>query len=799
MQVPQELVDAIIDKVALLQDNSRGRLSSPERELRACSLVSHPFLPRSQLHLFAAINCRRRSSDLANFDRLLAESPRFGELYVRYLALRLQFQSQTSDHMKTLVVPRILRLLPGLTHLLLDFGRAYTFADRFWGSQPGLLQTSLHATLSLPYLQSLCLSKLIFANVSELEILLSHAAGLKELILDHIIFHDSEPVRRSGVLDEPRVVIESLTLDSFARTVDAMVSSFSTVDIKHLRSLQLVSTPLFPLLKVNAQTLQKVRIAYSQGTVFDTSILEGNQTLRSIELKDVTPNLITSSLQLFGPLSHLKALKTISLCLATGLDVEDAQWSRDWPTLNASLAQAGDSLEDVFLSTYEYFNTHAPPDLARMKQRLPSVAGKISLTTESAALVVEHAALGLLLLADGPRDMQVPQELVDAIIDKVALLQGNSRGRLSSPERELRACSLVAHPFLPRSQLHLFTAITCHRNSSDFAKFDRLLAESPHIGELYVRYLALQFQLKSQTSDHMKTLVVPRILRLLPDLTHLLLDFGRAYNPVDLDWFWRSQPSLLQTSLRTALSLRSLRSLCLTKLNFDNVSELETLLSHAIGLKELILDHIIFRDSEPVRRSGVLDEPRVVIESLTLDYLERAVDAIVSSFSTVDIKHIRSMVLISTPMLPLLMANAQTLQKVRIVYSPGEPFGPDISAANQTLRSIEVKENNYNIASSLQVFGYLGHLKALKTISLHFAAPHWDADDGGNVVDWPKLNASLAQAGDALEDVFFSAYSNTRALPDLVRVKQRLPSVATKISIVPTNVFSRNYTFGPQL
>jgi hypothetical protein len=167
--------------------------------------------------------------------------------------------------MKTLVVPRILRLLPGLTHLLLDFGRAYTFADRFWGSQPGLLQTSLHATLSLPYLQSLCLSKLIFANVSELEILLSHAAGLKELILDHIIFHDSEPVRRSGVLDEPRVVIESLTLDSFARTVDAMVSSFSTVDIKHLRSLQLVSTPLFPLLKVNAQTLQKVRIAYSQG------------------------------------------------------------------------------------------------------------------------------------------------------------------------------------------------------------------------------------------------------------------------------------------------------------------------------------------------------------------------------------------------------------------------------------------------------------------------------------------------------------------------------------------------------
>jgi hypothetical protein len=58
------------------------------------------------------------------------------------------------------------------------------------------------------------------------------------------------------------------------------------------------------------------------------------------------------------------------------------------------------------------------------------------------------------------------------------------------------------------------------------------------------------------------------------------------------------------------------------------------------------------------------------------------VDAIVSSFSTVDIKHIRSMVLISTPMLPLLMANAQTLQKVRIVYSPG-PFNSSMHCLQQ--------------------------------------------------------------------------------------------------------------------
>jgi hypothetical protein len=163
-------------------------------------------------------------------------------------------------HEKTLLIPRILHLLPDLTHFVLD---TYDFADQ---SQPGILQTSLHATLSLPCLQSLCLTDLNFANVSELETLLSHSTRLKELILDDIGFDDSS-VQRVGVLDEPpRVLIESLTLDSLSgRAVDTMVSSFSTVDIRHLRSLALVATPTFSLLKANAQTLRRVRIAYSKG------------------------------------------------------------------------------------------------------------------------------------------------------------------------------------------------------------------------------------------------------------------------------------------------------------------------------------------------------------------------------------------------------------------------------------------------------------------------------------------------------------------------------------------------------
>jgi hypothetical protein len=111
---------------------------------------------------------------------------------------------------------------------------------------------------------------------------------------------------------------------------------------------------------------------YSE-TPFDPDILAGNQTLRCIEVDDFDYSL-ASSLHHFGPLSQLKALKTISLYVATDLD---AGWNIvDWAKLNALLAQAGTGLEDVFFSAY--LPSGAPLDLALVKQRLPAVAGKIS-------------------------------------------------------------------------------------------------------------------------------------------------------------------------------------------------------------------------------------------------------------------------------------------------------------------------------------------------------------------------------------------------------------------------------------
>ncbi|KAJ7286569.1 hypothetical protein C8J57DRAFT_1497215 [Mycena rebaudengoi] len=142
--------------------------------------------------------------------------------------------------------------------------------------------------------------------------------------------------------------------------------------------------------------------------------------------------------------------------------------------------------------------------------------------------------------------MRFPQELVDIVIDEVARLGD------SSSERTLRACSLTARSLLPRSQLHLFTEISFRGYSDErvlkLMKFDGLLTESPHIGEL-VRCLSLQLDGWKFGQVYEKTVVVPRMLRLLPRLAHLDLDLQ-----CDDDYFWVSQPEILKTSLHAAFS-----------------------------------------------------------------------------------------------------------------------------------------------------------------------------------------------------------------------------------------------------
>ncbi|KAJ7238862.1 hypothetical protein C8J57DRAFT_111781 [Mycena rebaudengoi] len=400
-----------------------------------------------------------------------------------------------------------------------------------------------------------------------------------------------------------------------------------------------------------------------------------------------------------------------------------------------------------------------------------------------------HSLLTEIIMAAAVPTMQVPQEIVDAIIDNFAMSHDEkiSRNREPVDADSLRACALTSRSFLRRSRMHLFAAFFCE-HLSDFSHFDRLLAESPHIGELYVRYFTLD--IGDRTAPLLtEDVVLPRILSRLPGLTHLTLDFLSTYS----DW-----PSLFKASIRTTLSLNCLRSLCLYYLRFENASELELLLSHATGLKALNLGGILFQNLS-VR--GV-DPPgvHVFLESLELELEMEAVDAIVSGFSTVDIKHLKSLITNSSPIIPLLRANAQTIQKVRITPSycpfncPSLSFAlltrtentdlrvlqlpdPDILNGNQTLHSIDIAEDSSKMASALQQFGHLGHLKALKTISLDFAdrVKHVSS----NAADWTKLDAILSSAVNGLEDI----HIHTEHLLDVELIRSLLPSVGEKIAV----------------
>ncbi|KAJ7266629.1 hypothetical protein C8J57DRAFT_1617777 [Mycena rebaudengoi] len=113
-------------------------------------------------------------------------------------------------------------------------------------------------------------------------------------------------------------------------------------------------------------------------------------------------------------------------------------------------------------------------------------------------------------------------------------------------------------------------------------------------------------------------------------------------------------------------------------------------------------------ENPSVRRVDVPHEVRVVFESFKLELDVDAVDAMVSGFSTVDIKYLKSLVIDSSPIIPFLRENTETIQEVRInsSYYPRAP-DPDILKANQTLHSIKITENNSRIVPILQRFGHL--------------------------------------------------------------------------------------------
>ncbi|KAJ7253598.1 hypothetical protein C8J57DRAFT_1519327 [Mycena rebaudengoi] len=363
--------------------------------------------------------------------------------------------------------------------------------------------------------------------------------------------------------------------------------------------------------------------------------------------------------------------------------------------------------------------------------------------------------------------MRVPQEIADKIIDNVAdtsrpldFIRQFAHWQSKSSSDALKACALAARSFLPSSRRHFFAAISC-RSHPELTKFDRLLRESPHHHVV-------------ETKE-----ILPRILLLLPNLTHV------GVNAVPSRIYRFQVTDSNEGVIQKMFSFRSLRSVCLIDLEFTDVWELESLLSHATGLKELILVGVRFHWHHTVSVRAV-DRPheyRVILESVRLESMAYAVDLIAANFTIVDVHHLHYLEVIGAPLVPLLTASAQTIREVRNANSNGWKVDQDILEGNTTLHSIEINDVSSNMASTLKEFGHLGHLTALKTISLHFTDTLIFDDISDKLVDWRELDETMAQAGVGLEDVRISNYPDTGSRPELALVRERLPSVAGKISI----------------
>jgi hypothetical protein len=100
---------------------------------------------------------------------------------------------------------------------------------------------------------------------------------------------------------------------------------------------------------------------------------------------------------------------------------------------------------------------------------------------------------------------------------------------------------------------------------------------------------------------------------------------------------------------------------------------LESLLSESVGLEHLILDRIEFVNALH-REDPAPGPPRVVLNSLRLVGMdERAIRCILSTFTVVDIKHLRWFTCDKSDLNWMLEANGRSIQRLEILGSAHHP------------------------------------------------------------------------------------------------------------------------------
>ncbi|KAF8209221.1 hypothetical protein K438DRAFT_1960950 [Mycena galopus ATCC 62051] len=317
--------------------------------------------------------------------------------------------------------------------------------------------------------------------------------------------------------------------------------------------------------------------------------------------------------------------------------------------------------------------------------------------------------------------MTIPQELIDEIIGEFDISQKYD----AETEATLKSCALIARPFLRSAQSHLSARISFLDYRSRWKdnrtppsvllaqRLSALLHYAPHIA-IFIRTLDLCYPSTRPEAD-----LVPRILSAVPALNSLVLRNSAENGPFPVN------PSTI-----TVFSLQSLRRVELRGYQFANALELESLLGTAICLKELILRDIYFEDmvqsNADAREAGC--GGRVKLENLVLEELyHSAVETMFDSFTTVDIRHLKSLAIFDSgmTMTELLRVNARSIQQLKLgnAYNSRSRWdhssdAPMITDAPYLLRVDFEVDAIHALLPLIPPLGDLRTLKALKTIRI---------------------------------------------------------------------------------
>ncbi|KAJ7432191.1 hypothetical protein B0H11DRAFT_2127344 [Mycena galericulata] len=372
MEIPQELVDAIIAEIRPLHNRYPSSLyedaSAPDFEtLKSCTLVSRAFARPAQSLIFSAVRLdgfghsrsrRYTKAPFERFARLLRERPHIAS-YVRNLHFVYSLDEAT-------LLVEILACLPSLEEIHAQpHGSLSSRVNHTWVAHPAPLKAALSAALSCPTLRRVNMMGYHFHHARELHNLLRNTVSLKHLALEYIEFEDHDESITSEAATPPasKIFVDSLKLKGLLlENIHSIMAAFTTVDIRHLRSLQLWDTPMTSILRANAATLQAVEILLKSRFAadldrLDVDVLAGAHQVASIRIEAYDAPNLDSAFGFLGNLSHLTALRTLDFKIFPRLIVADDE--RVWRRVDVALSSL--HLHSVAITTRRNWNVQLEP------------------------------------------------------------------------------------------------------------------------------------------------------------------------------------------------------------------------------------------------------------------------------------------------------------------------------------------------------------------------------------------------------------------------------------------------------